>query len=99
MGIEIVWTDIAREDLKDVLSFMLESGASSKAEQFALELDRKLSLLASQPYMGQASERRKGVRAILITPNIRLYYRIARKQLQLLGFFDNRMDSGRNPFS
>ena len=98
MDLKIVWTDIAKEDLRDLLDFMLEQGSISKAEHFADELDRKLLLLVSQPNMGQVSERRKGIRGILITPEIRLYYRVSRRELQLLGLFNNRMNPGRNPF-
>ena len=67
------------------------------ADRFLKKLEKRISTLARQPYIGGPSEM-KNVRSILIAKQNRLYYRIKGNQIEIITLFDTRMHPTKNRY-
>jgi plasmid stabilization system protein ParE len=93
MAYEIIWTDIAKEDFDRLVENMTEYYSVNYAIKFVNTFYKKLDLIALMPFLGVQSQRREGVRRLVITKNISLGYILIIDQIYLLRVFDTR----RNP--
>jgi addiction module RelE/StbE family toxin len=96
MAYKIEWTENAKQDLKKVIEYLVEEWSVDVAEKFVDKLDSMLELLADSPFIGTASNKKKGVRQILITRHNRLFYRLIDDKIILLDFFDTRQDPSKS---
>lgn len=92
MAYEIVWSKNATQDLKKIIEYLRDEWSVDIAEKFIDKLDSILELLENAPYIGIKSEKRAGVRQILITRHNKLFYRLRGNTILLLDFFDTRQD-------
>ncbi len=92
MAYKIEWTENAKQDLKEIIEYLVEEWSVDVAENFVDKLDSMLELLENSPFIGTASNKKRGVRQILITRHNRLFYRISGDKIILLDFFDTRQD-------
>lgn len=90
MACEIIWTENAREDLKNIFTYLQQEWSSRIAENFLVECYSKIDLIAHFPYIGVQSEKINSVRRILVTKHNALFYKVERKNIILLDFFDTR---------
>ncbi|MDQ3193468.1 MAG: type II toxin-antitoxin system RelE/ParE family toxin [Bacteroidota bacterium] len=97
MAYKIVWTKNAREDLKEIVSYLTETWSFETAQNFITELYSKLDILSNYPYSGRPSLN-KNIRKILITKHNYLYYKIEDDKVRLLDFFDNRQDPDKDKY-
>lgn len=98
MAYKIEWTENAKQDLFKIIEYLVEEWSVEVAENFVDKLDSILELLANSPFIGTASNKKKGVRQILVTRHNRLFYRIIDDKIVLLDFFDTRQDPSKNIF-
>lgn len=68
------------------------------ADKFIDELQKRLSTLSKQPYIGAPSSIAKSVRSILITKHNRIYYRIKGNQIEIVNMYDMRINPKRNKY-
>lgn len=90
MAYEIIWTENAREDLKDIFTYLQQEWSSGIAENFLVECYLKIDLIAHYPHIGILSEKIKTVRRILVTKHNALFYKVEKERIILLDFFDTR---------
>ncbi len=98
MAYTIVWTDNAKEDLQQIISYLRANWSDGVAENFVETVLHKISLLETQPFIGIVSEKEKAVRKILISKQIALFYKISEPNIILLDFFDVRQSADKNIF-
>ncbi len=98
MAYTIVWTDNAREDLQQIVSYLKTNWSDTVAEKFVETALHKVSLLETQPFIGTASEKEKTVRKLLISKQITLFYKVAEPNVILLDFFDVRQSTDKSIF-
>ena len=82
--VPVIWTDEAKEDLRDVLHY-LSRYPSAYVDDWSDQLSRKLNLLASFPEMGRMYPNRNltYLREILIG-NYRLLYIYLNEQITII---------------
>jgi len=76
MAFKIIWSCQARDDLRDIVTFIAEKN-HSVAEAFGFRLMAKVDLLAQFPEMGRMvpEEQDENVREIILPP-YRIIYRV-----------------------
>jgi plasmid stabilization system protein ParE len=69
MAFKIVWSQEARDDLRDIVTFIAEHNRPV-AESFGLRLIKKVDLLAQFPHLGRVvpEEEDKNVREVILAP-------------------------------
>ncbi len=76
MTFQIEFSDLAVEDLVNLLMFSWERWGESQPELYAAEITRALDLLASFPSLGRSREElRPGCRAMTVESHV-IYYEI-----------------------
>ena len=98
MAYQISWTDIALQDYKRVIDYLLSEWSIEVAREFENIVNQKLINLSRHPFTGIKSEKNPLIRSILFTKHNRLYYRVRDNNIELLSIIDTRKDSLQNPF-
>ena len=98
MAYQISWTDIALQDYKRVINYLLSEWSIEVATAFENIVNQKLINLSRHPFTGIKSEKNPLIRSILFTKHNRLYYRVRDNNIELLSIIDTRKDSLQNPF-
>lgn len=98
MAYQISWTDIALQDYKHVIDYLLSEWSIEVAREFENIVNQKLINLSQHPFTGIKSEKNPLIRSILFTKHNRLYYRVRDNNIELLNIIDTRKDSLQNPF-
>jgi len=84
--VKIVWTEPARQDLRDTFEYVAED--NSKAARLLLaEIKERVCVLVNQPQLGRVG-RVEGTRELVLTgTNYILPYRVKDQQIQILAVF------------
>lgn len=90
MAYEIVWSDAAWEDVRDVFAYLQEAHSDRIANRFADELTEMLERLQRRPYIGKPHPSLSAVREVLIPPFNLLAYAVIRREIILLNLTDTR---------
>ncbi len=98
MAYTIVWTENAKEDLQQIISYLKINWSDAVAEKFVETVLHKISLLETQPFIGIVSEKEKTVRKLLISKQIALFYKVSEPNIILLDFFDVRQSVDKSIF-
>ncbi|MBC7775957.1 MAG: type II toxin-antitoxin system RelE/ParE family toxin, partial [Phycisphaerae bacterium] len=61
-------------------------------DSFLLKLERSFNVLQEFPKAFPNSEKFLGLRKCVITPQCSAYYQIQDQDIEIIAFFDNRMD-------
>ena len=98
MAYKIVPTLRFKKKTIKVLEFLEKEWSHKVAREFLLKIDKKFEILSTNPMIGRSSEKYKNVRAVLITPHNKMYYRIVSNKILILNLFDTRIDPKKNPY-
>lgn len=71
----------AREDFRNIVSYLTDEWADAFAEEFATQLNKKLELIQQHPLMGVQNEQFSSVRQISVTKKYTLYYLALREEI------------------
>ena len=91
-GYKIIWTDHALDELRQTISYLEQNFSDREIERLANQIESTLALIATQPAIFPESQRRVGVRRVVILRFNSLYYRVNGQQIEILSFFSNRQD-------
>jgi plasmid stabilization system protein ParE len=95
---ELVITDIAKEDIEQIASF-LKSHFSNKAKtDFLVQLSEKLLFIEKMPFMYPVSVKNVRVRKCNIHKNTICFYEVTDALILLLSVSDTRIDPNLNRF-
>jgi plasmid stabilization system protein ParE len=70
---KISWTSQAREDYRDMISYLLDKWSFEIADKFTDRIDEVLKLLEVHHNLGMALDRLTALRKIAIQPHFTLY--------------------------
>ncbi|MGN6265518.1 MAG: type II toxin-antitoxin system RelE/ParE family toxin [Ginsengibacter sp.] len=84
MDKEIVWTDIAKTDLKNIFSYLQINWPSKVVNDFNSVLNFKVQLLSRHPHIGFKSKKYSRFRKTLITKNYIIIYSIKKEHIVIL---------------
>ena len=96
MAYQIVWHDNAKEDLRDILNYLLDNWSDEVAEKFNDALFGKLQSLERNPFIGIASRQVISLRKLLIVPQSYLYYTVIKDQIVVMNIVDTRKNPESN---
>lgn len=88
--LEVVWTNEALERLADVYLYLRLKWSATVADRFQHSVALKIRALRKQPYLGPISDKKVGLRKILLTPHNYLLYQVEGGTLYILNIIDTR---------
>jgi len=90
MAYEIKWTKKAEKSFEQLVNYLEKNWSEKSAGKFVQITDKKLRLIAENPDIFPDLENKKGIKKGIITKQTSLYYRVYKKAIQLITFWDNR---------
>lgn len=87
---EIVFSNRARLKLEHLLHYLETEWSTKVKHAFIAKLDASLFQIAKMPESCPMSHKKKGVYKCLVSKQTSLYYRINKKEIEVITFFDNR---------
>jgi len=81
-----------------VYQYLLKEFSAKTATIFLERLEKRIDFIASNPYAGKVSVKRKNVRSILFTPHNQVFYRYQNGVIEILCLFDMRNDPRKKPY-
>ncbi len=97
MALEIVWTSKASLSFEGNIQYLRENWSDKEIGDFVSETFSVIDQVSKMPEMFPASKSKK-VRKAVITPHTTLFYRIKKKKVELIFFWDNRMNPEKRSF-
>ncbi len=88
MAKQIIWTNNAQEDLKEIIFYLKNKWSEQSAEKFVKQVYKIINLVSVFPALGKTSEKNKRVRYILITKHNFLFYTITDDTISVLNIFE-----------
>ena len=87
---KISWTSQAKEDYRDIISYLLDKWSFDIADKFTTHVDEILDLLKLHNDLGMALDRLTSLRKIAIQPHFTLFYSNTEDKILILNILDNR---------
>ena len=92
MAKKVIWTNNAKEDLFNILSYLQNTWSFRIADKFSKLVERKVELLSQFPELGAPSQHWPGTRKITLTSQSILIYMVDAEKLVLLSIFNTRQE-------
>ena len=92
MDYKIVWTKTAERQFDRIVKYIEQEWSKKISVKFIEQTNEILSILKLYPEAGSIEIRDKKIRGFLISRQVRLFYRMTKKELILLSFFDTRLN-------
>jgi addiction module RelE/StbE family toxin len=90
MAFKIEWTDNAKEDIRDITSYLLNNWSFEVAEKFTDNLIEQTMRLEKMPFLGKEHSELDAVRKLPISPHNILFYTIFNDIIIVLNILDSR---------
>ncbi len=87
------WSPEAEARFLEVIAYLRSEWTEREAMRFIQRTDDLVRMLVRFP--GMSRKGRKGTREVLITKHNIMCFRVKRKELQIVGFWDTRQHPGR----
>lgn len=98
MAYQVIFKKRFTKSLQKLLTYLQTEWSQKVAAEFIEKVDRRIKLLASQPYVGAPSSKVKDVRGVLVSRHNKMYYKIIGTKVLILNMYDTRMNPKRNPY-
>ncbi|MDP9957243.1 plasmid stabilization system protein ParE [Epilithonimonas hungarica] len=90
-GLEILWTDLALEELAQIVEYLEQEFTEKEIGSLGNEIERILSIITYNPTIFPFSDKYK-IRKVVIMKFNTLYYRIIDDRVEIISFFSNRQN-------
>lgn len=91
MNYVVVWSDFAKEDYANILTFLQSKFGQDSALRFLDKTEKIVEQIEVFPNAFPASDKNGRYRKAVINKNTSLVYKISNNEVELLYFWDNRM--------
>ena len=88
-GFEILWTDLALEELSETVGYLKREFSQKEIDNLGDEIERICSIISQNPNIFPHSDRLQTRKAVILKFNT-LYYRIMNDKIEIVSFFLNR---------
>ena len=88
-GFEILWTDLALEELSETVEYLEREFSQKEIDNLGDEIERITSIISQNPNIFPDSDILKTRKAVILKFNT-LYYRIMNDKIEIVSFFLNR---------
>lgn len=92
MNYKIRWTVNAYSDFSQTVLFIKEEWGKKSSEDFIDRVDTVINILSIFPQLGKVIHPQKQIRALVISKQTTIVYRIKSDRIIILNLFDNRQD-------
>jgi len=92
MSCQIFWSPDARNDFVNILEYLNKHWGKQGVLNFINRTEQVLQLISDNPLLFISSEKKPSVHRCVVVKQISLFYRINNNKIELLRFWDNRMD-------
>ena len=89
MAHEIVWSENAREDFREIVNYLIDEWADDFAEKFSNQISKTLELLEVHPLLGMTTSDFSSIRKIAINRKYILYYMVVNQQIIVVNIYQN----------
>ena len=87
--VKFIWSNIAKQEYWNNIDYLLENWSEKEASRFINLVDENLHIIKQNPKTFAKTDY-KNTRSVIITPQIRLFYKILNKNtVELLHFWNN----------
>jgi plasmid stabilization system protein ParE len=91
MNYSIIWSPQSKESFENNILHLLETWSEKEANDFIDRVEEILRLISKHPKIFTYLPEQDAFRCVIVKP-ISLFYRLRDNQVELLTFWDNRMD-------
>jgi addiction module RelE/StbE family toxin len=88
---EIVWSNTAKTDFLNIVSYVHDNWTMTVFDEFILILNRKILLLSKYPHIGFKSKKYSRFRKSLVTKNYSIIYSVKKDYIVILRLKHNAM--------
>ena len=92
MNYKVLWTKNAYSDFAGIVFFIKDTFGKKSAEDFVNHLDSVIKIISSFPQIGRIIHTEKQIRALLISKQVKLIYRLKSGTIIILNLFDTRQN-------
>ena len=92
MSYKIRWTVNAYSDFSQIVLYIKEKWGNKSAEDFINRIDTIANIISVFPQLGKIIHPQKQIRALVISKQTTLVYRVKSDSIILLNLFDNRQE-------
>ncbi|MFV0591418.1 MAG: type II toxin-antitoxin system RelE/ParE family toxin [Draconibacterium sp.] len=89
---KLVWSDEAIQNLKNIIDYLEQNWTKKEIQKFVRLLDKKLQLIASNPFIFAESTYSAGLRRSVVSKHTSIFYRITNQEVRIITLFDNRQN-------
>jgi len=89
---KITLSERASEQLTILLTYLELDWSPRIRDNFIYKMERSFEAIEAFPQGFPVSEKFPGLRKCVITPQTSAYYQINENEIEIIAFFDNRMD-------
>ncbi len=89
---EIVFSKRAKNYLEDLLKYLETEWSIQVKHNFVYKLDKSVISISKFPESCPLSGKKKGVYKCIVSKQTSFYYRIKSNKIEVIAFFDNRMN-------
>jgi len=90
--LKVEWTSNAKIELSQILDYIDEKWTERELKNFAVLLEKNISIIVSFPYIFPASSQNSNVRRCVVSKQTSLYYKVEEDRIVILSLFDNRQN-------
>lgn len=98
MALEIKWSKKADDKFDDILNYLALEWGANTTSSFVKKVYDLIQILSEFPEIGTLENKKLGIRGFTITKQVNVFYRVTKKEIILLDFFDNRQDPKKKRF-
>ncbi len=88
----VVFSETAKTDLERLLLYLEENWSIEVKHQFVNQLDIAIKTIVKFPEGFPSSSLKQVVRKCVVTEQTSLFYRIKKKEIEIIAIFDSRQD-------
>ena len=89
-GYKVFWTERALTELEQVEAYLIEHWTEKELKRLFKHIELTIQLISDNPQIFSESDKKNGVRRVVILKLNSLYYRINESQIEVLAFHANR---------
>ncbi len=91
MNYSVIWSPQSKESFENNILHLLETWSEQDANDFIDRVEEVLRLISKHPKIFRYLPEQDAYRCVVVKP-VSLFYRLRDNQVELLTFWDNRMD-------
>lgn len=95
----IFWNKKAVKKFHSLVQYLEENYSEQTAENLVRNVHLKLQVLVKYPEIGRLSAKKKTIRVVSINRFLRMFYRVHRRKIIVITFFDTRQNPEDHPFA